>query len=89
MLKETIIAVGVAALASASVLPSAVSASGIDAPLVIASGCNPCNPCAAKKGCNPCNPCAAKKACSPCNPCAAKGCSPCNPCNPCNPCKAD
>ena len=43
-------------------------------------GCNPCNPCAAKK-CNPCNPCAAKK-CNPCNPCAAKkkGCNPCNPC---------
>ena len=54
-------------------------------------GCNPCNPCAAKK-CNPCNPCAAKK-CNPCNPCAAKKCNPCNPCaakkcNPCNPCAA-
>ena len=63
-------------------------------PLMLASGCNPCNPCAAKKNpCNPCNPCAAKKACNPCNPCAAKkACNPCaakkNPCNPCNPCAA-
>ncbi len=42
------------------------------------AGCNPCNPCAAKKACNPCNPCAAKKACNPCA--ARKGCNPCNPC---------
>ena len=30
-------------------------------PLLLAAGCNPCNPCAAKKACNPCNPFAAKK----------------------------
>jgi hypothetical protein len=40
---------------------------GFDASM--ATGMNPCNPCAAK---NPCNPCATK------NPCAGK-----NPCNPC------
>ena len=38
-------------------------------PCAVKRGCNPC----AAKGCNPCNPCAAKKkGCNPCNPCAAK-----------------
>lgn len=63
--------------------------------VVVASACNPCNPCAARKACNPCNPCAVKKACSPCNPCAVKKArSPCSPCgaskacSPCSPCGA-
>ncbi len=85
MLKKTVTALSVAALAGAgalSVLPDAAKAAGQDTLIQIAA-CKPCNPCAAKKrGCNPCNPCAAKKrACNPCNPCAAK--KACNPCNPC------
>jgi len=91
MFKKTISAVSVAALTGVgamSVLPDAQAASGTPIEIIeLAAGCNPCNPCAAKKNacgaCNPCNPCAAKKACNPCNPCAAK-----NPCNPCNPCAA-
>ncbi len=85
MLKKTVTALSVAALAGAgalSVLPDAAKAAGQDTMIQLAA-CKPCNPCAAKKkGCNPCNPCAAKKrACNPCNPCAAKkGCNPCNPC---------
>ena len=83
MLKKTVAAISVAALASSmAVLPTAVSAAEGSAPVQLAArnpcgakkGCNPCNPCAAKKGCNPCNPCAAKKGCNPCNPCAAKKC---------------
>ncbi len=84
MLKRTVTALSIAALAGAgalSVLPNAGKAAGQDTLIQLAQ-CKPCNPCAAKKkGCNPCNPCAAKKACSPCNPCAAK--KACNPCNPC------
>ena len=85
MLKKTVTALSIAALAGAgalSVLPDAAKAAGQDTMIQLAA-CKPCNPCAAKKkGCNPCNPCAAKKrACNPCNPCAAKkGCNPCNPC---------
>lgn len=85
MLKQTIAAVGIAALAGAgalSVLPDAMAKDG-DAGkggIQIAQ----CNPCAAKKKkAGACNPCAAKKASSGgCNPCAAKkkGCNPCNPC---------
>ncbi len=88
MLRKTVTALSVAALAGVgalSVLPDAAKAAGQDTMIQLAA-CKPCNPCAAKKkGCNPCNPCAAKKrACNPCNPCAAKkGCNPCNPCNPC------
>ena len=63
------------------VAADAVNPAAQQNPLILAAGCNPCNPCAAKNPCNPCNPCAAKNPCNPCNPCAAK-----NPCNPCNPC---
>ena len=75
MLKKTVTAIGVAALASAgamSVLPDAVAKSVTSQDIIEIAACKPCNPCAAKKGCNPCNPCAAKKGCNPCNPCAAK-----------------
>ena len=64
MLKETIVALSVATLASsAAVLPTA-SAKAANTGVQIAA-CNPCNPCAA----NPCNPCQPK--CNPCNPCQA------------------
>jgi hypothetical protein len=85
MLKKTVAAIGIAALAGAGaidVLPTAAkAATGVQIAAACKAKCNPCagkkacNPCAAKKGCNPCaakkacNPCAAKKAC---NPCAAK-----------------
>jgi len=86
MLKKTITAIGVAALAGAgamSVLPSAVAKADTAQQIIELAQCKPSNPCAAKKGCNPCNPCAAKKkACNPCNPCAAKK-KASNPCNPC------
>ncbi len=75
MLKKTITAIGVAALAGAgamSVIPDAVAKSVTSQDIIEIAACKPCNPCAAKKGCNPCNPCAAKKGCNPCNPCAAK-----------------
>ncbi len=79
MLKKTVTALSIAALAGVgalSVLPDAAKAAGQDTMIQLAV-CKPCNPCAAKKACNPCNPC---------NPCAAK--KACNPCNPCNPCAA-
>ncbi len=82
---------GVFAISASTVVGAAdfVNPAAQQNPLILAAGCNPCNPCAVKK-CNPCNPCAAKNACNPCNPCAAKkACNPCNPCaakNPCNPC---
>ncbi|MCZ6446860.1 MAG: hypothetical protein O6831_01320 [Alphaproteobacteria bacterium] len=93
MIKKTVIALSVATLATSAIaLPTAVSQAA-EAPIQIAAGCNPCNPCAAKNPCNPCNPCAAKLIVNPCNPCAAKNpCNPCNPCaakNPCNPCAAN
>ena len=75
MLKKTVTAIGVAALAGAgamSVIPDAVAKSVTSQDIIEIAACKPCNPCAAKKGCNPCNPCAAKKGCNPCNPCAAK-----------------
>jgi len=81
MLKKTVTAIGVAALAGAgamSVLPEAVAKSVTSQEIIELAACKPCNPCAAKKGCSPCNPCAAKKGCNPCA--AKKGCSPCNPC---------
>ncbi len=87
MLKKTVTALSVAALAAATTaLPAAAADRSGSAPVQIAS-CSPCqakrgcNPCSAKKGCNPCNPCAAKRnPCSAKNPCAAKkGCNPCNP----------
>ena len=60
MLKETVVALSVATLATgAMVLPTA-AAKAADTSVQIAA-CNPCNPCAPK--CNPCNPC---------NPCAPK-----------------
>lgn len=63
---------GIMAVSSTQVLMAASTAMNPPAvkhpTLMLAAGCNPCNPCAAK-ACNPCNPCAAKKACNPCNPC--------------------
>lgn len=90
MLKETIVALSVATLATSAVaLPTAVSkAAGGSAQIAAAcspcqpKACGACNPCAAQ-ACNPCNPCAAASPCNPCNPCAAT--NPCNPCNPCQP----
>ncbi len=65
MLKKTVTAIGVAALAGAaamSVLPDAVAKSATSQDIIELAACKPCNPCAAKKrGCNPCNPCAGKK----------------------------
>lgn len=85
MIKKTIAVVGLAALTGVgamSILPAAQAATPDRSDIIELASCNPC---AAKKkivkGCNPCNPCAAKKGCNPCNPCAAK--NPCNPCNPC------
>ncbi len=90
MLKETVIALSVATLATSAIALPSASVKAADTSVQIAAGCNPCNPCAAA-ACNPCNPCAAA-ACNPCNPCAAAACNPCNPraaaCNPCNPCAA-
>jgi hypothetical protein len=86
MMKKTVTAISVAALAGAgalSVLPTAVAKAGTPQEIIELAQCKPANPCAAKgKACKPCNPCAAKaKACKPCNPCAAKkASSPCNPC---------
>ena len=74
MLKKTIAAVGIAAIAGAgalSVLPTAMAKGASDIGIQLAA----CKPCGAKKrGCNPCNPCGAKKkhGCNPCNPCGAK-----------------
>ncbi|MDA1090257.1 MAG: hypothetical protein O3A85_08105 [Proteobacteria bacterium] len=87
MLKKTVTAIGVAALAGVgamSVLPEAVAKSATTQEIIELAQSKPCNPCAAqKKGGNPCNPCAAKKAGgNPCNPCAAKKADG-NPCNPC------
>jgi len=87
MLKKTITAIGVAALAGAgamSVLPDAVAKADTPQEIIQLAQCKPANPCAAKgKAGSPCNPCAAKgKAASPCNPCAAKT-KASNPCNPC------
>ena len=81
MLKKTIAAVGIAAIAGAgalSVLPTAMAKTVGDTGIQLAA-CKPCS--AKKKGCNPCNPCSAKKK-HGCNPCGAKkkGCNPCNPC---------
>ncbi len=95
MLKETLIALSVATLASSAIALPTASAQAADTSVQIAANhvcnpcaaaaCNPCNPCAAAKACNPCNPCnpcavVLKPACNPCNPCAAKACNPCNPC---------
>ncbi len=64
MIKKSLIAVSVAALAVSSVALPAAAASSTDNPIQLAMkhGCNPCK----AKGCNPCkakgcNPCAAKK----------------------------
>ena len=85
MLKKTVAAIGIAALAGAGaidVLPTAAKAeTGVQIAGCGAKKCGGCNPCAAKKACGGCNPCAAKKACGGCNPCAAKkACGGCNPC---------
>lgn len=52
---------------------------------VARAGCNPCNPCAAKKTVAECIA-DATDPCNPCNPCAAKAIEACQ--NPCNPCAA-
>lgn len=74
MLKKTLTAASIAALAGAvslTNLPTAQAADEAQGDRVQLAACNPC--AAKKKGCNPCNPCAAKKkGCNPCNPCAAK-----------------
>ena len=52
MLKKTVTAIGVAALAgvaSLSVLPDAVAKSVISQDIIELAQCKPCNPCAAKK----------------------------------------
>ncbi len=67
MLKETLVALSVAALATSAVALPMAMAKAADTSVQLAQ-CSPCNPCAAA-ACNPCNPCAA--ACNPCNPCAA------------------
>lgn len=87
MLKKTVTAIGIAALAGAgamSVLPYAVAKADTSQEIIELAQCKPANPCAAKeKAGSPCNPCAAKKAAAnPCNPCAAKK-KAANPCNPC------
>jgi len=89
MLKETLVALSVATLATSAVALPVAIAKAADTSIQLAQ-CNACNPCAAA-ACNPCNPCAVKT-CNPCNPCAAAACNPCNPCaacNPCNPCAAN
>ena len=82
MLKETLAAIGMSAIATATVLPTAVAAPADAGATKVLQACNHCNPC------NPCNPCAAH----PCgaNPCAANPCAA-NPCaaNPCSPCGAE
>ena len=63
MLKKTVTAIGIAALAGAgamSVLPYAVAKADTSREIIELAQCKPSNPCAAKKG-SPCNPCAAKK----------------------------
>ncbi len=59
MLKKTVTALSIAALAGVgalSVLPDAAKAAGQDT-LIQIDQFKPCNPGAAKKrGCNPCNP---------------------------------
>lgn len=88
MIKETLVALSVATLASGAVVLPTATAKAADSGIQLAAGCNPCNPCAtaAANPCNPCNPCAAKliNPCNPCNPCAAG--NPCGAANPCNPC---
>ena len=62
MLKKSLIALSVAALAASSAaLPAAAAVTDSPVQLAMKHGCNPCK----AKGCNPC---AAKG----CNPCAAK-----------------
>ena len=58
MMKTTVTALSIAALAAATTaLPAAAADTSKAASVQIAA----CSPCKAKKGCNPCNPCAAKK----------------------------
>ena len=91
MLKKTVTALSIAALAGVgalSVLPDAVKAAGQDTMTQLAA-CKPCGPTAAKKACGPCGACGPKKACgacSPCGPCGPKkACGACSPCGPCGP----
>ncbi len=79
MIKKTLTAIGIAAIASAVALPAAIAAPDSNTSVQIAQ----CSPCKAKTGCNPC---AAKTGCNPCA--AKKGCNPCAATNPCNPCAA-
>lgn len=104
MLKKTLLALSVATLSGAAVLPPAASRAA-DTGVQVAAGsqanprspCAPANPCAANPcAANPCaaNPCApaVKKPANPRTPSAANPCAA-NPCaaNPCaaNPCAAN
>ena len=76
MLKKTVTALSIAALAGVgalSVLPDAAKAAGQDTIIQLAQ-CKPCNPSAAKKTCGACGP---KKACGACGP--KKACGACGP----------
>ena len=83
MIKKTVKALSIAALASAGAVAALPDAQAADsgAYKVAAYGEKGCKGCDADKGCNPCGGC---------NPCAAEGCNPCAGCNPCggdcNPC---
>ena len=77
MLKKTVKALSIAALASAASLGAMVEAgASTDGPTNYAMGCKGCEGCKGCKGCKGCNPCAAEG----CNPCAAEDCGGCNPC---------
>ncbi len=88
MLKNSVAAFGIAALAGAgtlNALPQAQANPVAQYGGVQYAACNPCNPCAAKAA----NPCAAANPCGASNPCAAKKPVPAsaNPCAAKNPCK--
>ncbi len=65
MLKKTVTALSVAALAGAgalSVLPEAAAKPAGQDTVIQLAQCKPCSPCAPKKkACSPCSPCAPKK----------------------------
>jgi hypothetical protein len=49
MFKKTVVALSVATLATGAAVLPAAAAKVLDNSVQLASGCNPCNPCAAKK----------------------------------------
>ena len=67
MVKKTVVAISVAALAGAGAIAVLSEAVAQTDKRPVAAQRAPCNPCAAKKASNPCNPCAAK-APNPCKP---------------------